>query len=304
MIKNDTEIGIKPGAGQKIRANLNLETLPEAVSLYLNDIAQFPLLDAEEERVLSSKVKKGGKEEARAAKQRLVESNLRLVVSIAKNYLGRGLPLIDLIQEGSTGLMHAIDKFDYRKGYKLSTYANWWIRQAITRAIAGKPRTIRIPVHIAEMINSFHHTSYCFMQKYGREPTNQELAVKLNTSIDKVNRMLGANQFPLSLENPINTEAGHCLSDYIKDDLAPSPDEVAENKLMKEQLDNILASFPVKDRHVIELRYGLRGGHSCTLEEIGNELGVTRERIRQIENKVLRKLRHPSYSRKLRDYVC
>jgi len=271
--------------------------------MYFREIDRFPLIDAEEERVLGSQVKHGGKNEAQEAKRCLIEANLRLVISIAKKYIGQGLPLMDLVQEGNIGLMRAVDKFDYRRGCKFSTCATWWIRQAVRRAIADQSRTIRIPVHMTENIKRLFRISHSLTQEYGRAPTKEELAAEMHTSPSKVEQITKATQYPVSLETPIGDEGEGRLGDLIEDKTTPRPTEVAANKLLKEQLDDVLASLPAKERHIIELRFGLVDGRSRTLEEVGQEFGVTRERIRQIAAKALRKLRHPKRSRKLREYL-
>jgi RNA polymerase primary sigma factor len=293
----------KPRADQKVIRNPDVETLPEPVTMYLHEIDRFPLVDAEEEKVLGSQVKHGGKNEAQEARRRLIEANLRLVVSIAKKYIGQGLPLMDLIQEGNIGLIRAVDKFDYRRGCKFSTHAMWWIRQNINRAVADQSRTIRIPVHMMGKIKRLFRISHSLIQQYGREPTKEELATEMRTSPSKVEQMTKASQHPVSLETPTGDEGDCRLGDSVEDKTMQMPTEVAANKLLKEQLDDILALLPVKERHVIELRFGLVNGRSRTLDEVGQEFGVTRERIRQIEAKALRKLRHPRRSRKLREYL-
>lgn len=277
--------------------------LPDSVSTYLQEIRRFSLLNAEEEKLLGSQLKHGSKSEVQEARRHLIEANLRLVVSIAKNYVGRGLPLMDLIQEGNIGLMRAVDRFDYRRGCKFSTYATWWIRQAINRAIADKARTIRIPVHMAQAINRLFTVSHGLVQEYGREPTEKELAAEMQTLPNKVGQIIKATQYPLSLEAPIGEDGDCCLGDFVEDKTMPQPAEVAINELLKEQLHDLLASLSAKEQRVIELRFGLGDGRRRTLEEVGQEFGVTRERIRQIESKALKKLRHPRHSRKLREYL-
>lgn len=288
----------------KVTESPDVETLSESATMYLHEIARFPLLDAEEEKLLGSQIKHGRKNEVQEARRRLIEANLRLVVSVAKNYVGRGLSLMDLIQEGNLGLIRAVNKFDYRKGYKFSTYATWWIRQSINRAIANQVRIIRIPVHMMDLISRLLRVSHGLTQEYGREPNRQELAAKMETSPKKVGRITKAAQFPISLEHHLGEEAdSDTLVDFIEDETVPQPAEVATNELLKEQLNDILASLPPKERRVVELRFGLGDGRRRTLEEVGQEFDVTRERIRQIENKALRKLRHPKRSRKLREYL-
>jgi RNA polymerase primary sigma factor len=288
---------------EKVTESTDGETPPESATMYLHEIARFPLLDMEEEKLLGSQIKHGGKNEAQEARRRLIEANLRLVVSVAKNYVGRGLSLMDLIQEGNLGLMRAVNKFDYRKGYKFSTYATWWIRQNISRAIANQARTIRIPAHVVERINGLSHISYRLSQEHGREPTRKELAAEMQTSPKKVEEMIRATQNPVSLETPVGDDGHSYLGDFIKDKKMLQPAEVAASELLKEQLKEVLALLPAKERRVIELRFGLGDGRSRTLDEVGQEFGVSRERIRQIERKALRKLRHIKRSRKLREYL-
>jgi RNA polymerase primary sigma factor len=289
---------------EKVTESTDVEMLPESATMYLREIARFPLLSAEEEKLLGGQIKHGSEDEAHEARRRLIEGNLRLVVSVAKNYLGRGLSLMDLIQEGNLGLMRAVNKFDYRKGYKFSTYATWWIRQAINRAIADKARSIRIPVHMMDAINRLLRVSHGLTQEYGREPNKQELAGGMQTSLEKVNQISKAAQYPVSLEYHLGEEAdGDTLADFVEDKTMPQPIEVAANGLLKEQLDDILELLPVKEHRVIELRFGLGDGRSRTLDEVGQEFGVTRERIRQIERKALGKLRHIKRSRQLREYI-
>ena len=291
------------GLTEKITRGADTETPPDSVNAYLKEIGNFRLLSAEEEKVLGSQVKHGSKDEAQEARRHLIEANLRLVVSIAKHYIGQGLPLMDLIQEGNIGLIRAVDRFDYQRGYKFSTYATWWIRQSITRAIADKGRTIRIPVHMMEKINHLFRISHSLAQEYGREPTEGELAAEMQTSPKKVGEIIKATRQPLSLETPFGEDRDCYLGDFIEDETMPQPAEVATNELLKEQLQGVLASLSAKERRLIELRFGLGDGRSRTLDEVGWEFGLTRERIRQIENKALRKLRHPKHSRKLREYL-
>ena len=298
------EIEASQGLTENITRGMDTETLPDSVRLYFNEIGSSPLLSAEEEKLLGSQVKHGSKNRAQEARRRLIEANLRLVVSVAKNYVGRGLSLMDLIQEGNIGLIRAVDKFDYRKGYKFSTYATWWIRQSITRALADQARTIRIPAHMVQRINCLLRISHSLTQECGREPSEEELAAEMQTSPEKVGEIFkAANQQPLSLETPIGEERDRCLGDFVEDKRLPQPAEVAVKGALKEQLQYLLASLTAKERRVIELRFGLGDGRSRTLEEVGWEFGVTRERIRQIEAKALRKLRHPKRSRKLREYL-
>ncbi len=280
-------------------------SMPEGVSIddpvrmYLKDIGRVPLLTGREEIELAQRMEQGDLD----AKKQLVEANLRLVVSIAKRYVGRGMLFLDLIQEGNLGLIKAVDKFDYRKGYKFSTYATWWIRQAITRAIADQARTIRIPVHMVETINKLVRVSRQLLQEYGREPTPAEIAKAMGLSENKVREIMKIAQEPVSLETPIGEEEDSHLGDFIEDEAAPAPAEAASHALMKEQLLEVLETLTPREEKVLRLRFGLDDGHQRTLEEVGKEFKVTRERIRQIEAKALRKLRHPSRSKKLKDYL-
>ena len=271
----------------------------DPVRMYLKEIGKVPLLTPEEEQDLAKRMAEGDEE----AKRRMAEANLRLVVSIAKRYVGRGMLFLDLIQEGNLGLIKAVEKFDYTKGYKFSTYATWWIRQAITRAIADQARTIRIPVHMVETINKLIRVSRQLLQEYGREPTPEEIAKVMNISENKVREIIKIAQEPVSLETPIGEEEDSHLGDFIPDDDAPAPAEAASFTLMKEQLLDVLDTLTPREEKVLRLRFGLDDGHQRTLEEVGKEFKVTRERIRQIEAKALRKLRHPSRSKKLRDYL-
>ncbi|MDD6351897.1 MAG: RNA polymerase sigma factor RpoD [Lachnospiraceae bacterium] len=285
-------------------ANIDL-SVPDGVSIedpvrmYLKEIGKVPLLTADEEIELAKRMELGDE----SAKQRLAEANLRLVVSIAKRYVGRGMLFLDLIQEGNLGLIKAVEKFDYRKGYKFSTYATWWIRQAITRAIADQARTIRIPVHMVETINKQVRVARQLLQELGREPTPEEIAEKMDISVDRVREILKISQEPVSLETPIGEEEDSHLGDFIQDDNAPVPADAATFTLLKEQLQEVLGTLTEREQKVLILRFGLEDGRSRTLEEVGKEFNVTRERIRQIEAKALRKLRHPSRSRKLKDYL-
>ena len=272
-------------------------SIDDPVRMYLKEIGKVPLLSAEEEIELAKRMEQGDV----AAKKRLSEANLRLVVSIAKRYVGRGMLFLDLIQEGNIGLIKAVEKFDYRKGYKFSTYATWWIRQAITRAIADQARTIRIPVHMVETINKLIRVSRQLLQQYGREPQPEEIAAEMGISEDKVREIMKIAQEPVSLETPIGEEEDSHLGDFIPDDDAPAPAEAAARTLMKEQLLNALKTLTPREEMVLKLRFGLEDGRQRTLEEVGREFKVTRERIRQIEAKALRKLRHPSRSRKLKE---
>ena len=274
-------------------------SIEDPVRMYLKEIGKVPLLSAEEEIELAKRMELGDME----AKQRLAEANLRLVVSIAKRYVGRGMLFLDLIQEGNLGLIKAVEKFDYRKGYKFSTYATWWIRQAITRAIADQARTIRIPVHMVETINKLIRVSRQLLQELGREPTPEEIAAEMNMPVDRVREILKISQEPVSLETPIGEEEDSHLGDFIQDDNVPVPADAAAFTLLKEQLEEVLSTLTEREKKVLTLRFGLEDGRARTLEEVGKEFNVTRERIRQIEAKALRKLRHPSRSRKLKDYL-
>ena len=274
-------------------------SIEDPVRMYLKEIGKVPLLSAEEEIELAKRMELGDQE----AKKRLAEANLRLVVSIAKRYVGRGMLFLDLIQEGNLGLIKAVEKFDYRKGYKFSTYATWWIRQAITRAIADQARTIRIPVHMVETINKLIRVSRQLLQELGREPTPEEIAAEMNMPVERVREMLKISQEPVSLETPIGEEEDSHLGDFIQDDNVPVPADAAAFTLLKEQLEEVLGTLTEREQKVLTLRFGLEDGRARTLEEVGREFNVTRERIRQIEAKALRKLRHPSRSRKLKDYL-
>ena len=274
-------------------------SIEDPVRMYLKEIGKVPLLTAEEEIELAKRMELGDQE----AKKRLAEANLRLVVSIAKRYVGRGMLFLDLIQEGNLGLIKAVEKFDYRKGYKFSTYATWWIRQAITRAIADQARTIRIPVHMVETINKLIRVSRQLLQELGREPTPEEIAEEMNMAVDRVREILKISQEPVSLETPIGEEEDSHLGDFIQDDNVPVPADAAAFTLLKEQLVEVLSTLTDREQKVLRLRFGLDDGRARTLEEVGKEFNVTRERIRQIEAKALRKLRHPSRSRKLKDYL-
>ncbi len=284
--------------------NIDL-SVPEGIStedpvrMYLKEIGKVPLLSANEEIELAQRMEHGDED----AKKRLAEANLRLVVSIAKRYVGRGMLFLDLIQEGNLGLIKAVEKFDYRKGYKFSTYATWWIRQAITRAIADQARTIRIPVHMVETINKLIRVQRQLLQELGREPTPEEISAVMNLPVDRVREIQKISQEPVSLETPIGEEEDSHLGDFIQDDNVPVPAEAAAFTLLKEQLVDVLGTLTEREQKVLRLRFGLDDGRARTLEEVGKEFNVTRERIRQIEAKALRKLRHPSRSRKLRDYL-
>ncbi len=276
--------------------------IDDPVKVYLKEIGRVPLLTPDEERQLALDIQEGGAKGERA-KQRLSEANLRLVVSIAKRYVGRGMQFLDLIQEGNLGLIKAVEKFDHTKGFKFSTYATWWIRQAITRAIADQARTIRIPVHMVETINKVKKVSSQLLHEYGHDPSAEEIAERLEMSVDKVREIMRVAQEPVSLETPIGEEEDSHLGDFIPDDDAPIPAEAASQTLLKEQLADVLKTLTPREEKVLRLRFGLEDGRPRTLEEVGKEFNVTRERIRQIEAKALRKLRHPSRSKKLRDFL-
>ncbi|MCR4786730.1 MAG: RNA polymerase sigma factor RpoD [Lachnospiraceae bacterium] len=294
-IENEEEVDVE---------NVDL-SMPDSVSIedpvrmYLKEIGKVPLLSADEEVELAKRMELGDQE----AKNKLAEANLRLVVSIAKRYVGRGMLFLDLIQEGNLGLIKAVEKFDYRKGYKFSTYATWWIRQAITRAIADQARTIRIPVHMVETINKLIRVSRQLLQELGREPTPEEIAEHMDMPVEKVREILKISQEPVSLETPIGEEEDSHLGDFIQDDQVPVPADAAAFELLKEQLNEVLDTLTEREQKVLRLRFGLDDGKARTLEEVGRQFNVTRERIRQIEAKALRKLRHPSRSRKLKDYL-
>ena len=274
-------------------------SVDDPVRMYLREIGRIPLLSYDEELELAKRILQGDEE----AKQKLAESNLRLVVSIAKKYVGRGMLFLDLIQEGNMGLIKAVEKFDYTKGFKFSTYATWWIRQAITRAIADQARTIRIPVHMVETINKLIRTSRHLLQQLGREPSPEEIAAEMEISVEKVVEIQKIAQDPVSLETPIGEEDDSHLGDFIQDDDSPAPHDAASYTMLREQLEDVMNTLTPREAKVLKLRFGLEDGKSRTLEEVGREFNVTRERIRQIEAKALRKLRHPSRSKKLRDYM-
>ena len=295
IVKDDTPMEIE-------EIDLSLPkgiSIDDPVRMYLKEIGKIPLLKPHEEVELARRMHEGDE----LAKQRLVEANLRLVVSIAKRYVGRGMLFLDLIQEGNLGLIKAVEKFDYVKGFKFSTYATWWIRQAITRAIADQARTIRIPVHMVETINKLIRVSRQLLQELGRDPKPEEIAKEMDMTEDKVREIMKIAQDPVSLETPIGEEEDSHLGDFIPDDDAPAPAEAAAYSLLKEQLEDVLGSLNEREQKVLKLRFGLEDGRARTLEEVGKEFDVTRERIRQIEAKALRKLRHPSRSKKLRDYL-
>jgi RNA polymerase primary sigma factor len=277
--------------------DLTVEPSLDSLRLYLREIGKVPLLTADQEISLAKRIERGDV----LAKQQMIEANLRLVVSIAKGYLGRGLSFLDLIQEGSLGLIRAVEKFDYRKGFKFSTYATWWIRQAVTRAIADKARTIRIPVHMVEKLNRVVHIERQLVQRLGRDPRPEEIAAELDMTADEVREILRMAQLPVSLEKPIGEEEESELGDFVQDESAPSPFDTATTTLRKEDIERALDSLPERERKVIELRFGLKGEHPCTLEEVGRAFGVTRERIRQIENNTLKKLKRLPEAQMLRD---
>lgn len=302
----EDDIDVDDGVVLKTNGEIDVDaTVPkslptdDAVRMYLKEIGKVPLLTGAEERELAIRMEQGDDE----AKKKLCESNLRLVVSIAKRYLNRGLSFLDLIQEGNLGLIKAVDKFDYTKGYKFSTYATWWIRQAITRSIADQARTIRIPVHMVETINKLIRISRQLLQELGREPTSEEIAKEMGITVEKVREIKKISQDPVSLETPIGEEEDSHLGDFIPDDDVPAPVEAAAYSMLKEQLMEVLDTLSEREKKVLMLRFGLEDGRPRTLEEVGKEFNVTRERIRQIEAKALRKLRHPSRSKKLRDYL-
>jgi len=289
--------GKEPQAPKRPELDLTVEPSLDSLRLYLRSIGRVELLSAGEEVELAKRIERGDMQ----AKQHMVEANLRLVVSIAKGYLGRGLTFLDLIQEGSLGLIRAVEKFDYRRGYKFSTYATWWIRQAVTRAIADKARTIRIPVHMVEKLNKVVHVERQLVQQLGREPTPAEIAVELETNVREVRDILRMSQMPISLEKPVGEEDDSELGDFVEDEAAESPFELAVENLRRENVRKALDALPVREREVIEMRFGLRGTQARTLEEVGRAFGVTRERIRQIENTTLKKLESLPEAQRLRD---
>ena len=301
IVEDDGGESIAPASNEELESVLNTDgiSIDDPVKVYLKEIGRVPLLSAEEEVELAIKMSQGDV----AAKKRLSEANLRLVVSIAKRYVGRGMQFLDLIQEGNLGLIKAVEKFDHTKGFKFSTYATWWIRQAITRAIADQARTIRIPVHMVETINKVKKVNSQLLHENGHEPTNEQIAEKLEMPVEKVREIMRVAQEPVSLETPIGEEADSHLGDFIPDEDAPAPSDVASHTMLKEQLAEVLSTLTPREEKVLRLRFGLEDGRSRTLEEVGKEFNVTRERIRQIEAKALRKLRHPSRSKKLKDFL-
>ena len=301
IVEDDGGESIAPASNEELESVLNTDgiSIDDPVKVYLKEIGRVPLLSAEEEVELAIKMSQGDV----AAKKRLSEANLRLVVSIAKRYVGRGMQFLDLIQEGNLGLIKAVEKFDHTKGFKFSTYATWWIRQAITRAIADQARTIRIPVHMVETINKVKKVNSQLLHENGHEPTNEQIAEKLEMPVEKVREIMRVAQEPVSLETPIGEEEDSHLGDFIPDEDAPAPSDVASHTMLKEQLAEVLSTLTPREEKVLRLRFGLEDGRSRTLEEVGKEFNVTRERIRQIEAKALRKLRHPRRSKKLKDFL-
>lgn len=299
--KKEKEEEIAPLKAEELQQLSELKGIgiDDTVRMYLREIGKYPLLTPEEEIVLAKRYKAGDLR----AKHKLVNSNLRLVVSIAKKYTGRGMLFLDLVQEGNLGLIRAVEKFDYRKGYKFSTYATWWIRQAITRAIADQARTIRIPVHMIETINRLRKTSRILLQQLGHKPTEKEIAQKARMSVDKVREIIKISQVPLSLETPIGDDESSRLGDFVEDQTTQAPDEAVLQSLLREDLEQIMSTLSERERLVLKLRFGLDDGHPRTLEEVGKVFNVTRERIRQIEAKALRKLKHPTRAKKLREYL-
>ena len=301
IVEDDGGESIAPASNEELESVLSADgiSIDDPIKVYLKEIGRVPLLSAEEEVELAIRMSEGDV----AAKKRLSEANLRLVVSIAKRYVGRGMQFLDLIQEGNLGLIKAVEKFDHTKGFKFSTYATWWIRQAITRAIADQARTIRIPVHMVETINKVKKVNSQLLHENGHEPTNEQIAEKLEMPVEKVREIMRVAQEPVSLETPIGEEEDSHLGDFIPDDDAPAPADAASHTLLKEQLGEVLKTLTPREEKVLRLRFGLEDGRSRTLEEVGKEFNVTRERIRQIEAKALRKLRHPSRSKKLKDFL-
>jgi len=301
IVEDDGGESIAPASNEELESVLSADgiSIDDPVKVYLKEIGRVPLLSAEEEVELAIRMSEGDV----AAKKRLSEANLRLVVSIAKRYVGRGMQFLDLIQEGNLGLIKAVEKFDHTKGFKFSTYATWWIRQAITRAIADQARIIRIPVHMVETINKVKKVNSQLLHENGHEPTNEQIAEKLEMPVEKVREIMRVAQEPVSLETPIGEEEDSHLGDFIPDEDAPAPSDVASHTMLKEQLAEVLSTLTPREEKVLRLRFGLEDGRSRTLEEVGKEFNVTRERIRQIEAKALRKLRHPSRSKKLKDFL-
>ena len=301
IVEDDGGESIAPASNEELESVLSADgiSIDDPVKVYLKESGRVPLLSAEEEVELAIRMSEGDV----AAKKRLSEANLRLVVSIAKRYVGRGMQFLDLIQEGNLGLIKAVEKFDHTKGFKFSTYATWWIRQAITRAIADQARTIRIPVHMVETINKVKKVNSQLLHENGHEPTNEQIAEKLEMPVEKVREIMRVAQEPVSLETPIGEEEDSHLGDFIPDEDAPAPSDVASHTMLKEQLAEVLSTLTPREEKVLRLRFGLEDGRSRTLEEVGKEFNVTRERIRQIEAKALRKLRHPSRSKKLKDFL-
>ena len=301
IVEDDGGESIAPASNEELESVLSADgiSIDDPVKVYLKEIGRVPLLSAEEEVELAIRMSEGDV----AAKKRLSEANLRLVVSIAKRYVGRGMQFLDLIQEGNLGLIKAVEKFDHTKGFKFSTYATWWIRQAITRAIADQARTIRIPVHMVETINKVKKVNSQLLHENGHEPTNEQIAEKLEMPVEKVREIMRVAQEPVSLETPIGEEEDSHLGDFIPDEDAPAPSDVASHTMLKEQLAEVLSTLTPREEKVLRRRFGLEDGRSRTLEEVGKEFNVTRERIRQIEAKALRKLRHPSRSKKLKDFL-
>ena len=301
IVEDDGGESIAPASNEELESVLSADgiSIDDPVKVYLKEIGRVPLLSAEEEVELAIRMSEGDV----AAKKRLSEANLRLVVSIDKRYVGRGMQFLDLIQEGNLGLIKAVEKFDHTKGFKFSTYATWWIRQAITRAIADQARTIRIPVHMVETINKVKKVNSQLLHENGHEPTNEQIAEKLEMPVEKVREIMRVAQEPVSLETPIGEEEDSHLGDFIPDEDAPAPSDVASHTMLKEQLAEVLSTLTPREEKVLRLRFGLEDGRSRTLEEVGKEFNVTRERIRQIEAKALRKLRHPSRSKKLKDFL-
>ena len=301
IVEDDGGESIAPASNEELESVLSADgiSIDDPVKVYLKEIGRVPLLSAEEEVELAIRMSEGDV----AAKKRLSEANLRLVVSIAKRYVGRGMQFLDLIQEGNLGLIKAVEKFDHTKGFKFSTYATWWIRQAITRAIADQARTIRIPVHMVETINKVKKVNSQLLHENGHEPTNEQIAEKLEMPVEKVREIMRVAQEPVSLETPLGEEEDSHLGDFIPDEDAPAPSDMASHTMLKEQLAEVLSTLTPREEKVLRLRFGLEDGRSRTLEEVGKEFNVTRERIRQIEAKALRKLRHPSRSKKLKDFL-